>query len=154
MLKFGESFNTMNTFPASRRMALWIDHAKAHFIDPDQPMIPIQSVHSDLEPRPRTRGESPEGVRLGGYRSTNNEHHRNNKEEAALRDYYRLLADRLEVYPEIYIFGPGEAHKELNNLLLEDSRFRKHRIETEACVPLSENQLRAKVREHFSSVVS
>jgi len=71
-----------------------------------------------------------------------------------LRDYYRLLADRLEVYPEIYIFGPGEAHKELNNLLLEDSRFRKHRIETEACVPLSENQLRAKVREHFNSVVS
>lgn len=134
-------------------MALWIDHAKAHFIDPDQPMIPIQSIHSDLEPHLRTRGDEPDGVRLGGYRSTNNEHHRHQKEESILRDYYRILADRLAVYPEIYLFGPGEARKELNNVLLEDNRFRKHRIETEACEPLSENQLRAKVREHFSSVV-
>lgn len=145
----------MNKQPSqSRRIGVWIDHSKALMYDPQNGEERIETVHSGQESQDRFRGEHGDGTRLGNFRSTDNEHHKNRREENIIKNYYKDLANKLEAYDEIYLFGPGQARKELQNLLSEDKHFTTKSINSEAADHLSENQLRAQIRKHFSDSVA
>ncbi|MFM1744190.1 MAG: hypothetical protein RLZZ630_127 [Bacteroidota bacterium] len=132
-----------------RRIGVWIDHSKALMFDPNNAEGQIEAVHSGQESQERHRGEHGDGTRLGNFRSTDNEFHKNRKEENTIKSYFKHLANRLEAYDEIFLCGPGQARKEFQNLLSEDKHFNSKHISSEACDQLSENQLRAQVRKHF-----
>ena len=53
---------------------------------------------------------------------------------------------------EVLLFGPTNAKTELYNLLKEDRHFNKHEIDIETSDNLTENQMRAFVKEHFEKV--
>ena len=56
-----------------KKIAIWMDHKEAKMIDPahlDQDLI---KVTSKIKGRKRISGQSSDGVKLGGFRSSNNE---------------------------------------------------------------------------------
>jgi hypothetical protein len=133
-----------------RRIGVWIDYSKAFVFEPNSTDEHIETVHSMQESQERFGGEHGDGTRLGNYRSTDNEYHKNRREENITKSYYKDLVIKLESYDEIYLFGPGQARKELQNLLSEDKHFLTKSISSEASDQLSENQFRAQVRKHFA----
>ncbi len=132
------------------KIGLCLDHADAHFIDITTEPATITTVHSSQESQLRTPGESGDGMSLGNNRSTNNEHQKHNREQDIMHHYYKILADRLREYDTIFLFGPTKAKDELNNILTEDQHFKLKHIKVESTDKLTENQMVAKVREHFS----
>ena len=140
----------MNKQPhQARRIGIWIDHSKAMMFEPHNGDDQIETIHSGQESQERFKGEGGDGTRLGNYRSTDNEYHKNRKEENTTKAYFKDLAQRLEAFDEIYLCGPGQARKEFQNMLGDDKHFHSKQISNDPCDQLSENQLRAHVRKHF-----
>jgi len=133
-----------------KRIGLWLDQTEAHFIHPTVTTNEPENTASELASQVRHKGESADGVRLGGFRSTNNENHKQHREQDALHKYYKELQHKLLEYDEIYIFGPGPARSELYNLMKEDAHFSAKNIHSESADHMSENQLHAKVKAYFN----
>lgn len=145
-----EKTTAMKKNASSRQIGVWIDHSKSLFFDPQSEDERIETLYSGQESHERFRGEHGDGTRLGNFRSTDNEFHKNRREENITKTYYKELTEKLDHFDEIYLFGPGQARKELHNLLSDDKQFASKSISSEACDQVSENQLRAQVRRHFT----
>lgn len=135
----------------TRQIGVWLDHAEAHFFLPAVENVPVETVDSTLESQERHGGQGADGIKLGGFRSTNNEHHKHNREQDALHKYYKEIQHKLLDFDEIYLFGPGSARNELHNLMLEDEHFKTKNIHVEPSDHLTENQMKTKVTEFFSA---
>lgn len=128
-----------------------MDHSKALLIDPLTESSAFETIKSGLEIQQRFRGESGDGIKLGGYRSTNNEYHKHRREEEIQKDYFEVLENKVKDFDHIFVFGPGTARKEFFNQLNENKVFSSKKLESEACDQMSDNQLRAEVRKHFNN---
>lgn len=73
-----------------------------------------------------------------------------NKEKQQLSDYYKKLSETIKNYKQVILFGPTNAKVELFDLLSEDFRFLKIKIEIKETDKMTENQQHAFVREYFS----
>ncbi|MBL7922733.1 MAG: hypothetical protein JNL88_00900 [Bacteroidia bacterium] len=133
-----------------KQIGVWMDHAQAHFIHPATEGEKVTTESSDLESHLRFHGEGADGTLLGGFRSTNNEHHKHQREQEVMHRYFQSLQEKLMDYDEIFLFGPGTARVELHHLMKDNARFSDKRISLESADKMSENQMKAKVREHFS----
>ncbi len=133
-----------------RQIGIWLDHAEAHFIHPEHKAEEIETTNSSMESQVRHRGEGADGTLLGGYRASNNEHHKHQRKQNALHQYYKELQEKLMPYDEIYLFGPGLAKNELHNLLNEDKHFESKKIQVETADHLSENEMKVHVMKHFN----
>ena len=132
-----------------RKIALWLDRSQARFITPEPEAREIKTIESDYDPRPREEGEEAEGT-LWGIRASSNEYRRNRKLQSQLDDYYDLLEELLKEYDEILLFGPSTAKSELKNRLEADKHFANKIIHTANAGEMTEHQLMAFVRNHFS----
>jgi stalled ribosome rescue protein Dom34 len=139
----------MEKIKTARRIGIWLDHAKAHFIDISKGPAIIETVFSDKESEIRYKGESANGTLLGNNRATNNEHHKHNRERLIMDEYYRVLIDRLKNYDDILLFGPTSAKEELHNKLSADKHFANKAITIAPADQLTENQMVATVRDFF-----
>jgi hypothetical protein len=140
----------MQKIKTAKRIGLWLDHAKAHFIDISKGPEIVETAFSDQESELRYKGESGNGTLLGNNRATNNEHHKHNREKLIMDEYYRMLTDRLQHYDDILLFGPTSAKDELHNKLNADKRFKDKSITIAPADQLSEKQMVAKVKSFFS----
>lgn len=140
----------MKTQPQIKQIGIWLDHSQAYFFHPDERKEEMESVDSQIVGNERERGHGADGIRLGGYRSTNNEHHKHQREQNELHIYYKELIHQLHDYDEIYLFGSGTARNELYNLMKEDAHFKAKKIHVAAADHLSENQMREQVNNYFS----
>jgi hypothetical protein len=130
-------------------IGVWMDHAQAKLIEPGKPAFDMRVIESPVEGRVRIEGEGADGTRLGGYRSTNNEVHKHNREQNELHQYYKQLADVLLPYEKILLCGPGTARKEFHNYLLDKKRFNGKKILSMQEDKFSDNQLAAYVTNHL-----
>ena len=73
-----------------------------------------------------------------------------NKEQHLQYEYYKKLGDEILNYEEIILFGPTDAKVELFNVLSEDGRFVKIKIEIQDTDKMSENQQYTYVNDYFS----
>ena len=78
------------------------------------------------------------------------EHSINNAKQADTVKYFKAIAAALASYQQIFIFGPGKAQEQLQNHLQEDSQFKNKKISIASGNDLTEPQVIAQVREHFS----
>jgi hypothetical protein len=140
----------MSTTKSGRRIGLWLDHNKAHFIDLSKGLVIVETVYSDKESELRYKGESANGTLLGNNRATNNENHVHNREREIMHEYYRVLIDRLKNYDDIYLFGPTSAKDELYNKLSSDKHFADKTINVASADQLTENQMVANVKKFFN----
>lgn len=139
----------MNT-KISKQIGLWLDHAQAHFIDISKGQAVVETTFSDNRRHEHFNGENPVGTKLSPTRATNNEHHIHNIKREALHEYYKVLADRLKGYDDIYLFGPTSAKDELFNVLTVDKHFTGKNILVESSDNLTENQMVAKVKHYYN----
>lgn len=133
-----------------KKIGVWLDHHHAHFIEVNGEDVITQTIESGFTRHEREVGEGATGSRFGQH-STNNENNRNNRIQNELKGYYKLITDRLAGYDHVLLFGPTTAKNELYNYINERKSFANKRIEIKNSDKLTENQLKAVVRNHFSN---
>ena len=129
-------------------IGVWMDHSKACLIDPAKNTSAISTIKSPIKPR-RIFGEEANRTRLGNNRSTNNEYSIHEKEKNTTHAFYHKLADALNSYEEIFLFGPTTARKEFRNYTLKESLLAGKKVFSHAADYLTNNQMVAQVRKYF-----
>ena len=129
-------------------VGVWMDHCEAFLIDPDHGKV--KHVISPAISHVRHAGEESVGVKLGNHRSTNNEYSKHEREQHTLHTFYKELAVALHHYDDIYVFGPTTARSEFANYVAKEHLLAGKNIQTHAADHMSDNQMAAHVKQHFS----
>ncbi|MBL0308139.1 MAG: hypothetical protein IPP77_00095 [Bacteroidetes bacterium] len=140
----------MKETKTEQQIGLWLDHTKAHFIDVSNGTPVMETVFSDKESQVRIEGEGSDGARLGNHRATNNEIRKHNRDRDIMNDYFKMLANRLMAYDDIFLFGPTTAKDQLYNHLKESKSFTAKTINIQSAGHLTENQMVAEVKKFFN----
>ena len=77
-----------------------------------------------------------------------------NKENQAKRVYYKSIIDSLKNYDEIVLFGPSTAKTELYNMIREDHRYDKLKIETKPANKMSYDEQHIFIKDYFSKLLN
>ena len=83
--------------------------------------------------------------------ASGNENITNNKDQNKQAEYYKKLAELIENYDEVLLFGPTDAKLELFNVLKADHHFDNIKIDVLPTDKMTENQEHAFVAAHFSN---
>jgi len=134
----------------ARKVGLWLDHSKAHFVDFSKGPVIVETAYSGKESRLHVESETGEGKQPGNNQSTKNDDHRQHREKELKLEYFKMLSDRLKNYDHIFLFGSTTAKDELFNSLKSDKRFREKTINVKVAARLTENQMVAEVRRFFN----
>jgi hypothetical protein len=121
-----------------KKLGIWMDHSIAHVIE-----LQYHSI----------RSFTIESLSLQGEKQNfgQDESLKHNTEQDQLSEFFKRLSTVIIGYPEVLLFGPTNAKTELYNLLKEDSHFNNIQFKIETTDKLTENQMRAYVKEHYSS---
>jgi len=122
----------------SKKIGIWMDSESAHFVE----LTDETKQDAEIE---STFTHEAKGISLG-----KNENIMHNKEQHQQADYYKRLGEVIKNYDEVLLLGPTHAKAELVNILKEDHHFDKIKIEVRQADKMTENQLHAFVKEHFS----
>lgn len=132
-------------------VGVWMDHRRAQLFWSDRDAnVEMQEIQSGFqeegEPTDNVEPATEQGHVGGGV-----EHARlENRRAEQLKHYYKKLDKTLRDADNIYLFGPGQAKKELANYLEQDKglRARIQGVEN-ADKKLTQNQKAARVRDFF-----
>jgi len=132
-------------------VGVWLDHRRAVLLWADHSGdIAVEEVESDyqLEGEPSDNvGVRPASGTGGAVPHANLEARRREQ----LKHYYKQLIEALREAREVYLFGPGQAKKELARHISEDKGLR---VEVKAIEgadkKLTRAQMAARVREFFA----
>lgn len=130
-------------------IGVWLDHSEARFINPLDLKSKPEVIHSLLNSHKHIPGEESDGMRLGNFRSANDESHKHFREQNELNGYYKKIAVALSPFDDILIFGPTTAKQELQNHLISDKSFVNKKITVEAADYITENQMAERVRNFY-----
>ncbi|HMG15341.1 MAG TPA: hypothetical protein VK590_07850 [Saprospiraceae bacterium] len=123
---------------STKKLGVWMDHANAHYMEFNNDLIESNTLESKF-----THDEKEQSLRKS-------ESLMHNKEQHQQSEYYKKIAEIIRNYDEVILFGPTDAKTELYNVLREDHRFEKIKIETKQASKMTENQQHAFVREYFT----
>jgi stalled ribosome rescue protein Dom34 len=132
-----KSFNLLK-LKSKKHIGIWMDHSIAHLVEFKLDTIVSYSIESE------TNGEEKQNF-------GNDESLKHNKEKNQLLDYFAKLTQVIKNYEEVLLFGPTEAKNELFNLLRGDRHFKETTIELKTVGKLTEKQLQAFVKDHYST---
>lgn len=125
-----------------KNIGLWIDHRVAVIVELTDNGEQISRIKSDTEKQIRFEG----GSRKDGLQTT--ESVRDKKLDTQLGNYFDDIIAHIRGAEEIQIFGPGDAKNELAKHL-EKKGFKERIVDIETMDNMTDNQIAAKVREHF-----
>lgn len=124
---------------AAKKIGICMDAASAHVIQFLSEPSEIVTVKSKF-----TKEEEENVLRKG-------ESHMHNKEQHMQHEYYKELGDIILNYNEVILFGPTNAKAELFNIIREDNRFSKIKIEMTETDKMNHNQQLSYVQSYFSN---
>ncbi len=132
----------------STNVGLWIDHREAIIVSLTDAGEAIELIQSQAEKQPRRAGDSP---LKGSYepQQVPADDRRQRTFASELNTYYDAVITRLRAADAILIFGPGEAKHELKERLDAD-QLGSRVVGVETIDKLTDNQIAAKVRNHFA----
>ncbi len=139
----------------TKKIGVFMDHSKAELIRYENGAAGfLETVLSEYGGRDRYEGMGSDETRFTSnpYHISNNEFKKNRIEENDLQAYYKSLAEKLEGFDEILLFGPGEAKKQFKNMIEQLHSFQSKVIHIETSDKLTSNQLLEFVREYFKPV--
>ena len=125
-----------------KKIGLWIDNREAIIVKLTEKGEQITRIKSGTEKQIRFAG----GSRKDGLQTT--EAIRGNKLDTQLGKYFDDIIAHIRDAEMIQIFGPGEAKDGLVKRLEKDG-LKERIVETETTDKMTDNQIAAKVREHF-----
>jgi hypothetical protein len=123
-----------------KELGLWIDHRKAVIAFVSVEGAEIKAIESDMEKHVRFSG---------GAAAATEEDMRDRRFANHLDQYYDEVIACIREADSILIMGPGEAKVELKKRL-ESQALGGHVVGIETFDKMSDNQVAAKVRQHFS----
>ena len=132
-----------------KTIGIFLDHSCAMFINPVNGNIE-KAINNELSGHERIPGETTDGTKTGKISSSNNEYNRHHRKQQALANYYRKIADSISEYDKVYLIGPTTARHELTHYIQNMRNHSKLQLESETTDYMSQNQLVAKVKKHFS----
>jgi hypothetical protein len=121
-----------------KKLGIFMDHSAANLLEFPMNSLKAKSIESRF-----THQEKVESL----ARSESLMH---TKEQQLQSEYYKKLGDVILDYEEIVLFGPTDAKVELFNILSDDARFVKIKIEIKQTDKMSENQQYTFVNDYFS----
>ncbi len=134
-----------------KEIGLWIDHREAILVILTEDAEEILHITSNNEKHIRYAGRShartPEGAK-----EVIAEDQRDRKFENQLNRYYDEVIAAVRGADAIQIFGPGEAKGELKKRI-EREGLKAPTLVVETTDKMTDHQIAAKVRGHFSSEV-
>ncbi|MCG2610003.1 hypothetical protein LZZ90_00610 [Flavobacterium sp. SM15] len=124
---------------AVKKIGVCMDSASAHVIQFLSKPSEIATIRSKF-----TKEEEEIVSRKG-------ESHMHNKEQHMQNEYYKELGNIILNYNEVILFGPTNAKAELFNILREDNRFSKIKIEMKETDKMDHDQQLSYVQSYFSN---
>lgn len=131
----------METIKPTQYLGIWMDHSVAHLMEYTRDSMQTETVESTLTHQDREKTLS----------SSENVMH--NKEQQKQRVFYQELAQIIQKYDEVLLFGPTDAKLELFNILKEDHHFDEINIGVENADKMTEHQQHAFVRAYFMKTI-
>jgi hypothetical protein len=126
---------------------IWIDHRKAFVVTLSADGEDTKLILSRVEKHPERGGDSP----LRG-RSEAHGVPADDRQQRALTGelnvYYDRVISTVRGYPKVFVFGPGEAKKELHNRVVK-MKVGESVTAMEAADKMTDREIIAKVREYF-----
>lgn len=129
-----------------KKIGLWIDNREAIIVKMTKKGEQIIRINSGADKQIRFEG----GSRKDGLQTT--EAIRGKKLDMQLGKYFDDIIAHIRDAEMIQIFGPGEAKGELVKQLEKDG-LKERIVEIETADSMTDNQIAAKVRGHFSDQV-
>jgi hypothetical protein len=126
-----------------KQAGLWIDHRKAVIVIVTESGEEIKEITSNMEKHVRFTGGR-------GSEDGSSEDVRDRQFGNHLNSFYDEVVAVLRDADTLQIFGPGEAKGELEKRL-KDKGFKGHILAVETMDKMTDRQISANVREHFTS---
>lgn len=122
----------------TKKLGIWMDHSIAHLMEFTSKHFEIETIESKFTDKVKKQS------------LVKSEKTMYNKEKGSLQDYYKKLGEAIKNYKRVILFGPTDAKTELFDLLSEDERFLKIKIEIKNTDKMTANQQHAFVNDYFS----
>ena len=120
-----------------KQLGIFMDHTHAHLMEYHKDAIECKTLDKH-------------NISHGDHHSSHHAEVRlHTKEKTEQNIYYKKLADVIQNYDAVLLFGPTEAKVELLHHLRADHHFSNIKIEVKNTDKLTENQQHAVVKEHF-----
>lgn len=132
-----------------KEIGLWIDHREAIIIILTKGGEETQHITSNSGKHIRYSGSSHSQT-PAGLKEVTSEDQRDRKFDNQLNRYYDEVIAAIRDAESIQIFGPGEAKGELEKRI-ERAGIKAHILAIETMDKMTDRQISAKVREHFST---
>lgn len=122
----------------TKKLGIWMDHSIAHLMEFTSKHFEIETIESKFTNREKNKSLAKSESLM------------DNKQKQQLSDYYKKIGEAIKNYKRVILFGPTDAKIELFDLLSEDERFLKIKIEIKNTDKMTENQQYEFVRAYFS----
>lgn len=133
-----------------RQIGIWLNSTKAILVEMANGSETVRTIESEVESRTRYPGEGKNFSRLGSMQ-VNPSKKNTNRKKHQLHHYFDEIIDELEGAENIFIFGPSTTKNLLEKEIRKNSSFINKNISIENSDKMTQNQLIAKVKTHFSS---
>jgi hypothetical protein len=130
-----------------KTLGLWVDHRKAVIVTIENNVETIKEITSDVDKHVRFSSGTTSKASNNPQGSTS-EDVRDRQFGNQLNAYYEGIVAMIRDADSIWIFGPGEAKGELENLLNHEG-LGDCIVGVETVDKMTNNQIAAKVRDHF-----
>jgi hypothetical protein len=121
-----------------KKLGVWIDHSIAYLMEFTNNPFEIQTIESNFSINEKKLKTSKIAARLI-Y-----------EEKQVLFDYYNKIGEAIKNYKQIVLFGPSCAKMELFDVLSEDERFVKIKIEIKETDKMNMHQQHDFILEYFA----
>lgn len=122
------------------KVGIWIDHKKAVIVTASGGHVTTTTLASDLAAHPH----------FGGQQDGGGEKKYEERRRQDLARYYDEVLSRVKEPGGLLIFGPGEAKLELGERFGRVKPHGRCRVDMETAGALTDPQIVAKVKSHFS----
>ncbi|MGO4819880.1 MULTISPECIES: hypothetical protein [unclassified Flavobacterium] len=120
----------------SKKLGVWMDHSIAYLMEFTANPFEIKTVESDS---------------IGTINSANTLEAMMKIRNQLLLAYYNKIANELKDYSKIILYGPSSAKMELFDVLSEDERFLKVKIEIKSTDRMTAQEQHIFITDYFST---
>lgn len=126
----------MNTIKNPKKLGIWMDHSIAHLMEFTDEPFEVKTIESQFhEALPNHQIAVP----------------KTKQEKYMQYRYYKKIGEVIKDYCQVILFGPSDAKVELFNLLSDDNRFVKIKVEIKETDLMTRSQLHRFVNEYFAA---
>ena len=116
----------------AKKLGIWMDHTIAHLMEFTNEPFEVKTIESKFDPNKALKAADVKELRKQFV-------------------YYRKIGDVIKDYYQVILFGPTDAKQELFDILSEDDRFVKIKLEIKETDRMTRNQLHLFVNEYFAA---